>query len=476
MGCSVVIVGCVRHHARAAEFALVVALVAASVAILGRASLRHSFEHDESRWIAGSRYFWTTLVEGDPFGAAWQPNYVVLTHPPVARYVMGVGLWLQGWTPDRLNGRYDRARSPAFNERAGNLPSPELLAAARRVELVMAVGSVVLLYLIGRVLAGPPAGVVAVLLALGNPLLSKLWTRALAEAPLTSFSLLALLLALRGVARLPTGGVGPGWPIAGGVVLGLAAATKLTGILFGAGLALFAVLQQASEWWRHRRLAGLGAWLALALAAVLAFIAVNPLLYPNPIARTAMMFEHRREEMRAQQRAFPRQAVPDDIRIRSRLVGQRVFLDWSSFRGSRWVVVDALLVASGILVGLVATGRDLAARRPLGPLAFLLCWALATYAGVTINIGYDSMHYYGPLVTANTLLSGVAVSAALSWLAGRLRRARWTTSFSGRGAVLAGGNGAATGPFGHRFPWTPSVMGLRTRARPGRARPSSPSV
>ena len=111
---------------------------------------RQSFSVDESRWIATSRYFWITFVEGDVLGPAWQPNYLVLTHPPVARYFIGAGLALQGWSPDELNGRYDTDRSRDFNRRAGNIPSRELLNDARNVVLLFAIGATLLLYPIGR--------------------------------------------------------------------------------------------------------------------------------------------------------------------------------------------------------------------------------------------------------------------------------------------------------------------------------------
>ena len=51
---------------------------------------------DETRAIARSRYFWTTFVQHDISGPDWQPNYQVLTHPPLARYLLGLGLSCKG--------------------------------------------------------------------------------------------------------------------------------------------------------------------------------------------------------------------------------------------------------------------------------------------------------------------------------------------------------------------------------------------
>src|SRR5829696_5493587 len=82
---------------RIAESMLVVALAVLATLVLRQQAHGQSFSVDESRWIATSRYFWVTFVERDIFGPEWQPSYVVFTHPPAARYILGFGLWLQGW-------------------------------------------------------------------------------------------------------------------------------------------------------------------------------------------------------------------------------------------------------------------------------------------------------------------------------------------------------------------------------------------
>src|SRR5215212_1088477 len=141
----------------AREVLLVAAIVVLSTLVLRGQAISQPFSVDESRWIAASRYFWYTFVDRDLFGPPWQPNYIVYTRPPVARYVIGFGLWLQGWSPDRLNKRYDSLETRLWNEREGNVPGDDLLQAARRVTLVFAVTSVVLLYGIGRQLGGRAA-------------------------------------------------------------------------------------------------------------------------------------------------------------------------------------------------------------------------------------------------------------------------------------------------------------------------------
>ena len=408
-------------RARLAEIALVVALALATVVVLYQQALRQPFSVDESRWIATSRYFWITFVERDLFGPAWQPNYIVLTHPPVARYVIGLGLALQGWSPDELNGRYDTDRSRDYNRRAGNIPGRELLDSARRVVLVFAVAATLLLYPIGRSLAGPPAGAVAVLLALAHPLLAALWTRALAESVLAFFCLLAIWLAIRLAAFTGTYRARFGLAVGLGLSAGLATATKLSGALVGAGLVLYVVARQAVRWWHDRTWAGVGPWIDAGLAAVVIFVVVNPLLYPNPAMRTVMLFEHRREEMAQQAIGTPRLAIPDDVRVRAGTIFQRTFLDWGIFETRFGLPLDAPLAAIGLGAVVLATWRSIRRREALGPPALLLCWAVAVYGVSTVSFGFDSSHYIAPPATVAVLLQAVAL-AALARGAVRLAR------------------------------------------------------
>src|SRR6185369_15321603 len=80
--------------------------------------------------------------------------------------------------------------------REGNIPDDDLLQAARSVTTIFALASVALIYLIARQLGGVVAGLTAVILTLVNPLLTTVWTRALAESIVAAFGLLALAIAI----------------------------------------------------------------------------------------------------------------------------------------------------------------------------------------------------------------------------------------------------------------------------------------
>jgi hypothetical protein len=401
----------VSRRALARELVLAAAVAVAAVLVLRGPATTQAFTIDESRWIATSRYFWITFVDRDLFGPAWQPNYVVLTQPPLARYLIGFGLWLQGWTPERLNGRYDSLQSRAYNERAGNVPDDDLLEAARRVTFVFGVCAVVLVYAAGRGVGGPVAGLAAAALALASPLLTGLWTRALAESIVAAFSLLTLALALRVMPIAARPGRLVWLPLATGAALALAAATKLNGAIGGIGLALFALSQQGQALLTTRRTAGLRSWVDIGLAAIVLFVAVNPLLYPRPIDRSLALVRYRQDEMQFQRSVFVPQAVPDDLTERVKRVGLRVFSTYATPRGPVPIAVDGVLVAVGLAVLARRADRDLRRRRA-GPALLLLCWVAASYAVITANLGFDSSHYYAPLVTLNVLVMGVAIESA----------------------------------------------------------------
>jgi len=392
------------------EVVLSIAVAVAAVLVLREPATAQRFTIDESRWIYSSRYFWITFVDHDLFGPEWQPNYVVMTHPPVARYLIGFGLWLQGWTPDRLNGRYDSLRPASANFREGNIPTPQLLAAARRTTFPYAVGGMVLIYVVGRMLGGRVAGLAAAAFALTNPLLTTLWTRALAESIVAFFSLLALAIALYVLPRLTCTLSTPWLPVVSGASLALASASKLSGGIAVVGLAAFALVQQGLAYARTRRTAGIRSWIDLGLAACILFIVVNPLLYPSPAGRTLALLKQRQDEMEFQQDVFERQAVPDDLGSRVERVLTRVTVTFATPKGPLPISPEVPFVAAGMIVVAVLAGLDLRRWHAGRPLLFLL-WTAGFYAVITVNLGFDSPHYYAPLVTANAVLAGLAVGA-----------------------------------------------------------------
>jgi 4-amino-4-deoxy-L-arabinose transferase-like glycosyltransferase len=383
-------------------------------------SLSQRFTIDESRWISTSRYFWVTFVDGDLFGSDWEPNYITLTHPPLARYVLGFGLAVQGWRPDQLNDRYDSRRSREFNELAGTVPGPELLRAARNVQVVIAVACLGALYVMGRLVGGPWVGASAALLAAANPLLSTLWTRALAESLLSLLTLVAVTLAVVANDRREAERPFASWMLAAGAVAGLTLATKLSGVLVGGAIAVAAGIATIVGRRPPKFLERSASLVDVVAPMLLVFWAVNPLLWVDPARRTAAVFEHRRAEMEVQRRTWPVQSTPNDVTERAALVARRTFTEHVPFR--RWGAwpVNAFLITVGV-VALAARGVAALRDGRVGSDVLLLCWAGITYFAVIVSLGFDSTHYYAPLVLINAVFGAMGL-AGLGWFARIVRQ------------------------------------------------------
>ena len=159
-----------------------------------------------------------------------------------------------------------------------------------------------------------------------------------------------------------------------------------------------------------RRTAGFRSWVDVGLAAVILFVALNPLLYLHPFERIVSLVQHRQDEMQFQRMVFSDHAVPANLGARIGRVGWRAFDTWATPTAGLPISPDAILAPIGLtLLGWQAV-RDLR-RRHAGAALLFLCWALATYAIVTANLGYDSSHYYAPLVSLNMVCSGLALGA-----------------------------------------------------------------
>jgi hypothetical protein len=451
--------------------ALAVLMVAGSIFLTNRVKI----DSDEAEWIGTTRYFQLYFVEHDVSAQSWPDEYWTRTQPMVVRYVIGSWLWLRGYDLEALDPTYDYTRNAAENRRAGLGPSDELLADGRMPARALAMLSILTLYLVTRLLAGPAGGLVAATLATGSPYLQEHLVRAKAESTLMFLLFATLRVGVIGLSRAErTERRWPdlGWGIATGILLGLAFGAKLTAILAIMAVALWGTWACLNTVVQPRRRAGLpgdsdtlapqpspfapspresgkpGPWLwPLAVLATtgIVFLASNPFLWPNPIGRTWILFDNRREEMARQQLDVPSRAVYG--------LDRRIELVWDrsvsndAFGPSRlnWPV-EAVL--AGLGAGWLAVRA--CSRRPTAlTLAFL--WAACIWVGVTAGLGFLLQHYFVPTAMMADLLGGLAagwVVQTICWLSGRYLP--WATLPGRRSAdvsahpVVAGG--PSTGP------------------------------
>ncbi len=421
---------------------LLVVLTVFSVVLTVFFNAKAKIDSDEGEWIGTTRYFQTLFIEHDLSPDAWADSYWTRTQPMVLRYVIGSWLWFQGHDLHIQNPNYDYAKTAAQNRRLGLAPADDVLNDARQPARLMAALAVTLLYGIVRLLAGPVGGVIGGLVAAGfatgSPYLQENLIRAKAESTLMFFLLGALLLAILSVrlGKIERPRSAVAWGMATGLLLGLAFGTKLTTVLpliavavWGASLdarvgAWAATLRRRLLPSGQAELAAAGAgepsapaastgsgptWLwplGVITTAVFVFVITNPFLWPNPVARTWLLFENRRDEMTQQQRDVPSRAVYTLDR-RAALVWERsVFND--AFAPSRlgWPLEAPLTVVAAVWLA-VRAARPGTGQPRVDRLVFL--WLACLWTGVSLGLGFLLQHYFVPTAMTVTLLSGLAV-------------------------------------------------------------------
>jgi hypothetical protein len=254
------------------------------------------FHRDEARWIHRARFI---SELSDPRGAYWQESELTLGQPPLGSYVTGLGLLVQGRDLN-TNGFYNFHFSEGWNQRHGNVPDEEDLAAARRTNSVIGALIVASVYLIASSLVNPVAGLAGAALLIPHPLAIYLSSLGGSDALVTLLVAWSTLAAMA-LAHRPT------WPraILLGVLLGLGGSAKLSPLGLAIPLAAAGVVL-AYQGWRGSSPAALHdgslGWKLLSLApiATATFIASYPYLWPDPIRRTLLLVQFRAVEMQNQ--------------------------------------------------------------------------------------------------------------------------------------------------------------------------------
>ena len=385
------------------------------------------FHRDEARWVHRARFLGELR---DPTGDYWHESELMLGQPPLGSYLMGFGLVLQG-RDLQTNGFYDFHFGHSWNQRHGNLPEENDLAAARRTNSVVGALIAACVYLIARGLSDPVAGIAAAALLIPHPLSIYLSSLAGSDAIVSLFVALSALMAMA-LAERPT------WPraIVLGLMLGLGGAAKLSPLALAFPLAA-AGLILIYQGWRRKSASGghdgrLGWRLVVQPAiAAAAFIAAFPFLWPDPIGRTLQLFRFRAIEMENQGAIWQELRINGPIDALGRIgrwlgqedsvTGQGIAAVAQQF-GVSWqpMAFDLVLAIAGALILLA-----LAARRGLGSR-----WAMAALvlggqvALVVVGMRADFSRYLLPVLIANTVCGGLVVGTLWDLVRDRVARRR----------------------------------------------------
>jgi len=420
------------------DIVLVVALFAAACVSYFSNVDNAGFHPDESRWLNRAHYIADVL---DPFGPTWNDQYLTRGQPPIGSYVMGLGLLAQGRDLD-TNPAWDFRRSSQFNRQNGMVPVREDLDAGRRTNAFLGALTVVVVYLLGRLLTNPVGGVVSAALLIAHPLV--IWHNNLALADTALILTLAVLFyAAARFADRPSWM----WAIVIGVLVGIGAANKLTPLALLAPLvAIGGLLLLRDIWVRWQRplrdinWQGFGpipsfrhpGWMLLATPVIagVTFVAVYPYLWQQPIWRTWQLFAFRRAENDGQAELFPKFRVDGPLDAVSRTwtnLGDR----WSATeRIFQWIGLDALgrplswLDIALPLIGLVAMGVLVVRCGLLSRYSIVLALTGTQVAAIILSMRADFERYYLPIVLGAAIIGGFAVGIGASGMMVAVRRLR----------------------------------------------------
>lgn len=278
-----------------------------------------SFRPDESIHIALS-YSLEAFVHGDLGSPIWNESHRwTLDQPPVGRYVIGMGRLCGGYGVADLNRPWNFGLDGEENVNRGAVPNPSLLWWSRLPMAILAAGCGLILFRVVGMSAGRVAGYAALLMFSANSFLLEHLRRAMLEAPLLFWILLAGLAAayaLRSWACATARSNGSWrtlsrpllWFALMGALAGLAGATKLNGLsaAFAGGLlCLAAPLRYDGDIPKPVYLLAIGAAAATMIATGFTFVLFNPFLYPDPVTRTGKLFVHRVRVIGGQLAEYP---------------------------------------------------------------------------------------------------------------------------------------------------------------------------
>lgn len=393
-------------------------------------------DEDELYWIGSAYYYHLALQRGDWQNGDWK-LLPARENPPVAKFVLGVGLALQGQrvvTPDQLAAFYlmfahvpgawgegeDRAKRVAVVERmtpalrarveAGaqvGIPF-EMIAAARRTVLFCMGLTSLLVFIIGARLVHPGAGLVASVLVCVHPAMLVSYNRAHADIVALLFSAVAALACFGFVRRLgqtplPSSRSLLGAAATCGLWLGLACGAKMNAlVLLGlAGAAALAVLGLRA---RHDRLGAVrGAVAAAAIPgiALAVFVTINPAILADvPGGLAATVTEHRATEG-----------------IQARMSNRGLTTTTAKFSALARLTVD-----HPVQMTLLALAAAVALARATAGVRFIALWFLLSLVAVTIWLPLPQTRYVLPVVLPTALFVGALTVLTVSWLWHRFRR------------------------------------------------------
>lgn len=379
------------------------------------------FHVDEAHKIGEAFYYHLFFEQRDLKHPDWSDDFYARTNPPVGKYILG-GVLAAAGHPVRdhqLQTDFDHMWEKP-EELRRQVPDA-MLRVTRGTSVVFGAGIFALLFFIGYRVAGWAAGLIAVVLCLGNPSFAVTARQGLTDTILLFHLLLIVPVTMWAAAVLRrywhgqlAGGAVRRWTLLAvttvlvpALVIALSTGSKLNGSLAGpayaAGLVGAAILcAGCGAVWRRLALVALTVSLT-AVGAVAIFVAMNPYFHQEPISRMTEMMDIWGDWMVAQQVSpgaglftmHQKISATGYYSLRHASLLLPRLMEWVGF-----VAVGKGLMALGFASGLVyLVGRCVPGRRAAAEAethvdastearrvdsALVLSWILICTAGVTL--------------------------------------------------------------------------------------------
>lgn len=348
-------------------------------------------------------------------------NSYRILNAPLAKYVFAAARGIAGVGIDQVGVDWDWSESFKANREAGAIPPPEALTSARFASTLLLFLSLPVLYLAGRELGGPIAGLGGVTVYALNALVLLHGRRAMAEGTMLLTLSLAIWLAFRARHR----------PVPAGIAAGLALASKhsVLPVVLSAWIAASGLIEGRRFAWKK---------LVQALVATCAtFYLLTPHLWLHPLDGMLSTLSMRRELLTMQvqltQELAPAAVLSSPGSRLTAMLGQLFFLppqfqevgnysvelagpiaDYT--RTSTYALMRGMagggLVLALVLLGLVSTVRPLegSSEDRSASLGILMLATLAQTVVLLATIRVPVQRYYLPLFPIMSLWAGLGVN------------------------------------------------------------------
>jgi hypothetical protein len=354
--------------------------------------------------------FWTSQADTDSL--TWVSN--TTRNPKVSAFLIGASLHFFGYAAYREELHFDFSKSLAWNLEQGEILPPGVLYAARLPMALSAAITCLLLFFVGKRLAEGLAGGLAgglcgalssLLLAL-NPAWHQLTTRAMIDSPAVMFSVATLLcvLCFSQCTSERSAVYGLFWSILTGMAAGLAAGSKLNGLLMIPFLVGAFALQGIGGQRIYLRVASA---LVSILVALGVFVALHPLLWHSTLENLRHIL-HLGAEVADYYRVVWAKVALTNLGDKALFVLYRSFFTHAILTSRIGLPLDLLLSA----VGLTLLGWY--ARTSITIRLVLLYGGIVT-TGTWLWIPADWDRYYLPMFPLVALTEAYALTVGFSW-------------------------------------------------------------